>query len=593
MVAFLHVEDNMKVSDYVIKFLESKNIEHVFTISGGGCMHLIDSLGSSEKISYVCNHHEQATAMALEGYARINEHIGVGIVTTGPGGTNTLTGVMGAWLDSIPMLIISGQVQTTQLSDGTGCRQVGDQEFDIVNTMKDVTKYAVRVDDKEDIRYALEKAYVSAITGRPGPSWVDIPLDIQAQEINPEQLKSYTNCYIAPSPTHEEISRFMEKLKNSQKPLMILGGGIRLSPGAKESLDKFLKKYNIPAATGAHSAVDVVNESYPYYCGRIGVLGHRSSNHIVQEADFVFAVGSRLNIKMTGYKYDAFAKNAYKAMIDIDKYEMNKFNITADLKIHSDANEFLKALIKDERLKNVALSIDSWRNRCRQLRSEEIYVHPKRRNVQAFASNYCFVEALSELIPEEVPTVTSNGSAHVITLKVMKLKGKQRLFTNVGCASMGYGLPAAIGACFANNKRKTICIEGDGSLQMNIQELQTVVHHNLPLVIFVINNGQYLSIKLTQENYFNSRYVGTNIESGVSCPDLRKISDAYGIKYLTIAKNDDISNVIEKCMIHRGPVLCEVFTDPSEKHEPKVSAILNQDGTFSPGELTDMKFEGE
>jgi len=583
----------MKVSDYVINFIKSKGIRHVFTISGGGCMHLIDSLGRESDISYICNHHEQATAMSAEGYSRMTGHIGVGIVTTGPGGTNTITGIMGSWMDSIPVMFISGQVQTTQLSDGTGCRQIGDQEFNIVEAVSGITKYSKRIMNEEEVAYEMEKAYKIAISGRPGPVWIDIPLDIQAKTINIDSVPYYCSIDATPVPNEKGVLLLLKELLQSKKPLVVLGGGIRLSPGAKGLLDCFLQRYKIPAVTGPHSAVDVVNESYENYSGRIGVLGQRSANKIVQECDFLLSIGSRLNIKMTGYKYQAFAKNAFKVIVDIDENEMNKFNIISDLKIKSDAGTFLRAILNHNLISEENLQIDEWREYCLSLRKKEEYVFKKHRNYEGFASNYCFVEGLSKLVPESVPTITSNGSAHVVTLQTMKLKGEQRLFTNVGCASMGYGLPASIGACFANDKQKTICIEGDGSLQMNIQELQTVVHHNLPLIIFVINNGVYLSIKRTQEAYFNSRYVATGEDNGVSCPDLEKISYAYGIKYLSIRNNKEIDSRITECLGFEGPIICEVFTNPNEKHEPKVSAILNPDGTFSPGELTDMKIEGE
>jgi acetolactate synthase-1/2/3 large subunit len=456
--------------------------------------------------------------------------------------------------------------------------------------MKNTTKYAVRVDSEKDIKYILQKAYSAATSGRPGPVWIDIPLDIQSKDVNTEMLVGYIDKYVKPTPSELNLSRIISLLMNSKKPVMVLGSGIRLS-GAEEPLFRFLEKFKIPAVTGPHSAVDIVNESYEHYCGRIGVLGQRSSNNIIQNCDLMISVGSRLGVKMTGYKFKAFAKNAYKIMVDIDENEMNKYNIHVDLKIKSDCLEFFEGILKSAASLNCS-DISEWHTYCKNLRDKEQYVFDKHRTYKGFASNYCFVEGLSELVPEEVPTITSNGSAHVVTLQTMSLKGKQRLFTNVGCASMGYGLPAAIGACVSNDNKKTICIEGDGSLQMNIQELQTVVHHNLPIIIFVINNGLYLSIKRTQENYFDSRYVATNIDSGISSPNLLKIAHAYGIKYISIRSNEEIYEGIVDCLKSHGPIICEVFTNPDEKHEPKVTAILNKDGTFSPGELTDMKIEG-
>ena len=334
----------MKLSDYVIKFLEEKGIKHAFAISGGGCMHLIDSLGKSDIIDYVCNHHEQASAMAAEGYYRMSGKVAACIVTTGPGGTNTLTGVMGAWTDSIPVIFISGQVQRHQLSEGTGCRQVGDQEFDIVSIMKNTTKFATRVDDEKNIKYILEKAHSIATTGRPGPVWIDIPLDIQPKEIDTSSLKEYQDNYVSPSPSIVDTHNIVDLLLRSKKPVLVLGSGIRLS-GAEEILFSFLDKFKIPVVTGPHSAVDIVNETYEHYCGRIGVLGQRSSNKIIQNCDLMISIGSRLGVKMTGYKYEAFAKNAYKIMVDIDENEMNKYNIHVDLKVKSDCFNFLEALM--------------------------------------------------------------------------------------------------------------------------------------------------------------------------------------------------------------------------------------------------------
>ena len=579
----------MKVSDYVIQFLESKKVEDIFTISGGGCMHLIDSLGKSNKIRYICNHHEQATAMAMEGYARLKGKPGVGIVTTGPGGTNTLTGVMGAWTDSIPCIFISGQVPTSQLKTGTGCRQVGDQEIDIVSMVKGITKFSCAVMDGKDIKYALEKAYFEATTGRCGPVWVDIPLDVQSQTIKPEELCGYSPSYVAPVPTASQVRNICTQLKQAKKPLIVVGRGVRSSEHGIDALNKFLNITGMPVVTGAHSGVDVVNTSYDNYCGRIGVLGHRSSNHIVQQCDFLIVVGSRLGLKMTGYDFRSFAESAkYKAMVDIDINEMRKPNILFDELVHSDAGVFFNELISNLKTYRPSDDVLSWRSHCAYLRSQEKFVLDHHKNVGEYCSNYCFVDEYSKIVDPAVPTITSNGSAHVVTLKGMSLTKKQRLFTNVGCASMGYGLPAAIGACVAT-KSKVVCIEGDGSLQMNIQELQTIKHYRLPVVLYVINNGGYLSIKLTQERYFNSKYVGTNANSGVSCPSLENISCAYGIKYLQIKSNSDIEKIVKQSLSCDGPVICEVFTDPTEKHEPRVVSIINEQGQFVPGKLTDME----
>jgi acetolactate synthase I/II/III large subunit len=571
----------MKVSDLVIKFLEDKNISHVFTVSGGGSMHLVDSLGKAKKLKYVCVHHEQVAAMAVEGFYRLKEEVSAAIVTTGPGGTNTLTGVLGCWLDSIPSIFISGQVNLSQTSKDTGCRQIGDQEFDIVSTVRSMTKYAVMIKNKNDILYELEKAYELATTGRPGPVWIDIPLDIQGENVELELLKKHWSFNEKLSPTKKELNKFYELLNSSKKPLFVVGNGIRLSKSYK-LFNNLLKQSNIPALTGVHSGVDCIDNTYEYYAGRIGVLGQITSNTIVQEADLLIILGSRLNIKTTGYNIPGFAPNAKKIFVDIDINEIDKHKFKIDLGIVSDLNEFLKNL----QIEN--LNINEWRNFVKQERTKQVYFYPKHKNMEKYASAYYFSHKLNQYAGNK-PIVTSDGSAHVVILQTFTLKKDQRLFTNVGCASMGYGLPAAIGAAFSNNKEDVICIEGDGSLQMNIQELQTLVHYNLPVKLFVINNDGYLSIKITQENFFNSREVASGKNSGISFPNLEKLCTAYGLPYVSITHNDQMDEKIQQTLNTSGPIACELFTYPYEKHEPKViHKGMDANGKIIPGQLTDM-----
>jgi acetolactate synthase-1/2/3 large subunit len=571
----------MKVSDLVIKFLEDKNVSHVFTVSGGGSMHLVDSLGKAEKLKYVCVHHEQVAAMAVEGFYRLKEEVSAAIVTTGPGGTNTLTGVLGCWLDSIPSIFISGQVNLSQTSKDTGCRQIGDQEFDIVSTVKSMTKYAVMIKNKNDILYELEKAYELATTGRPGPVWIDIPLDIQGENVELELLKKHWSFNEKLSPTKKEINKFYELLNSSKKPLFVVGNGIRLSK-SYELFNNLLKQSNIPALTGVHSGVDCIDNTYEYYAGRIGVLGQITSNTIVQEADLLIILGSRLNIKTTGYNIPGFAPNAKKIFVDIDINEIDKHKFKIDLGIVSDLNEFLKNLQIED------LNINEWRNFVKQERTKQVYFYPKHKNMEKYASAYYFSHKLNQYAGNK-PIITSDGSAHVVILQTFTLKKDQRLFTNVGCASMGYGLPAAIGAAFSNNKEDVICIEGDGSLQMNIQELQTLFHYNLPVKLFVINNDGYLSIKITQENFFNGREVASGKNSGISFPNLEKLCTAYGLPYVSITHNDQMDEKIQQTLNTSGPIVCELFTYPYEKHEPKVvHKGMDANGKIIPGQLTDM-----
>jgi len=571
----------MRVSDIVINFLENKNISHVFTVSGGGSMYLIDSLGRSEKLKYVCTHHEQAAAMAVEGFARLKEDVGAAIVTTGPGSTNTLTGVLGCWLDSIPSIFISGQVNLSQTSKDTGCRQIGDQEFDIVSTVKSMTKYAVMIKNKNDILYELEKAYELATTGRPGPVWIDIPLDIQGENVELELLKKHWSFNEKLSPTKKELNKFYELLNSSKKPLFVVGNGIRLSK-SYELFNNLLKQTNIPSLTGVHSGVDCIDNTYEYYAGRIGVLGQITSNIIVQEADLLIILGSRLNVKTTGYNIPGFAPNAKKIFVDIDINEIDKHKFKIDLGIVSDLNEFLKNLQIED------LNINEWRNFVKQERTKQVYFYPKHKNMEKYASAYYFSHKLNQYLGNK-PIITSDGSAHVVILQTFILKKDQRLFTNVGCASMGYGLPAAIGAAFSNNEEDVICIEGDGSLQMNIQELQTLFHYNLPVKLFVINNDGYLSIKITQENFFNGREVASGKNSGISFPNLEKLCTAYSLPYVSITHNDQMDEKIQQTLNTSGPIVCELFTYPYEKHEPKVvHKGMDANGKIIPGQLTDM-----
>ena len=571
----------MKVSDLVIKFLEDKNISHVFTVSGGGSMHLVDSLGKAKKLKYVCVHHEQVAAMAVEGFYRLKEEVSAAIVTTGPGGTNTLTGVLGCWLDSIPSIFISGQVNLSQTSKDTGCRQIGDQEFDIVSTVKSMTKYAVMIKNKNDILYELEKAYELATTGRPGPVWIDIPLDIQGENVELELLKKHWSFNEKLSPTKKELNKFYELLNSSKKPLFVVGNGIRLSK-SYELFNNLLKQTNIPSLTGVHSGVDCIDNTYEYYAGRIGVLGQITSNIIVQEADLLIVLGSRLNVKTTGYNIPGFAPNAKKIFVDIDINEIDKHKFKIDLGIVSDLNEFLKNLQIED------LNINEWRNFVKQERTKQVYFYPKHKNMEKYASAYYFSHKLNQYLGNK-PIITSDGSAHVVILQTFILKKDQRLFTNVGCASMGYGLPAAIGAAFSNNEEDVICIEGDGSLQMNIQELQTLFHYNLPVKLFVINNDGYLSIKITQENFFNGREVASGKNSGISFPNLEKLCIAYGLPYVSITHNDQMDEKIQQTLNTSGPVVCELFTYPYEKHEPKVvHKGMDSNGKIIPGQLTDM-----
>lgn len=556
----------MKVSDLIINFLKLKGITHTFCVSGGGCIHLIDSLRTS-KLNVTCTHHEQAAIMAAEGYTRQSGKLCASVVTTGPGGTNTMTGLLGMWLDSIPSIIISGQVPSSQLSEGTGCRQIGDQEFDIIESVKPMTKYAKMVKDPSQVLSELEKAYKLATEGRPGPVWLDIPLDVQGAKVE------------------DNIHYVIEKLYKAKKPVIVVGSGIRLSKSYKQ-INELVELLGIPVVTGPHSGVDCIDNTSKYYCGRIGILGQLTSNKIIQECDLILALGTRMPFKMTGYNVKEFSPNSKKIYVDIDQNELDKHNYKIDKKICMDLNLFLHKLIKSS---NFKLNINDWRNKTQKYRSKQIYYHQKHKDIKEYASFYYLIDKAPKYF-KNYPIVTSDGTAHVVTQQMYKLNKDQRLFTNVGCASMGYGLPAAIGASIANNKGKVICIEGDGSIMMNLQELQTVVGEKIPLKIIVINNEGYLSIKLTQESFFKGQEFASGPKTGVTLPSMEKLSYAFGLNYFSIKNNKEIDSVLEESIVSEGPCIIEVFTHPMERHEPKVThkGIDPKTGKIIPGTLTDM-----
>lgn len=574
----------MRVSDYVIQFLRDEyGVDTIFTVSGGGCIFLVDSLGSTDGVRYIATHHEQAAAIAAEGYARINNKLGACVVTSGPGGTNAITGTLCSWLDSIPVIVISGQVNREMTTDYTRLplRQLGDQEFNIIESVKNITKYAIQVNEVSEIRYHLEKACSLATSGRPGPVWIDIPLNIQSANINPEELESYMEPF-APIPNidDENLKKLLSKWKEAEKPLMIVGNGVRLSNGVKE-LHKVISTTNIPVITAVNGN-DIVNADYPQYYGRFGTHAQICANQLLSECDFLLTVGSRLYVRQTGYNFQDFAKQAYKVHVDIDESELNKPTLFTDLKIHADAKSFLLRLDQAQ-LPNTNLK---WIDQCNKLNKAPKVLQRHRDKID-YVSHYAFIEELSKVVPQDYHVVTSNGSANVVTMQVMDLRGDQRLITNTGCAPMGYGLPAALGAA---THHKVVCVEGDGSLHLNIHELQTMKHYNLPIKLILLNNDGYTSIKLSQKAFFNGRFVASEKDSGVSFPNFEKVIKAYDLPYYSIKDNNNIHPTLTEFLSQDGPCVLEVFTDPNEYHEPKVVAKLDINGKFIPGELKNIQW---
>jgi acetolactate synthase I/II/III large subunit len=581
----------VKLSDYLARYLADYGVRHVFMLTGGGAMHLNDSLGHEPRISVICNHHEQACAMAAEGYARITGQVGVINVTTGPGGINALNGVFGAWTDSIPMLIISGQVKRETMMTTyniPGLRQLGDQEADIISMVKGITKYAVTVTEPNSIRYHLEKALHLATSGRPGPCWLDIPIDVQASPIELDKLISYD---LAEDTQHWEMDQIaqqcrviIERFKASSRPVIIAGSGVRHAH-ALEIFDTVIHKLGLPVTTAwTH---DLLSSDDPLFCGRPGTIGDRPGNFVVQNADTLLIIGSRLNIRQVSYNWAAFARCAYKIQIDVDVAELTKPLIKPDLAVHCDASVFLEEL-------NRQLDVTGWDSTpyrdwlawCKGRVARYPVVQPHQRLVEQLINPYHFVDVLFHHLADDDVVACGNATACIVPFQTASLKKGQRLFSNSGSASMGYDLPAAIGAAVAREGNRVICLAGDGSLQLNIQELQTLVQHQLPVKVFVLNNNGYLSIRLTQGNFFK-RFVGESPRSGVSLPDIVKIARAYGLPALRI-EGPAFADQIDQALNSSGPIVCDVLLDPEQPFEPKLSSKQLPDGRMVSAPLEDL-----
>ena len=578
----------IRLADYVADFLVSNGIVDCFTVTGGGALHLNDALGHKEGLNCLYNHHEQACAIAAEAYARINNKIAVVCVTTGPGGTNAITGVLGGWLDSIPMLILSGQVRydTTARGMGVGVRAGGDQEFDITRAVACMTKYCEMIEDPKRIAYALEKSLHLATSGRPGPCWIDIPLNFQGMIIDTDELIHYNpeeSAPEAPVTSDKVLDTVIEKIKNAKRPVFYAGNGIRLA-GAFEKFKELVPRLNIPVATGWDN-IDMMADSDPLYVGRGGIMGDRAGNFAVQNADVILAVGNRLSIRQVGYSWKTWAREAYVMMVDVDGEELKKPTLHVELPIHADALEFLTALESRLPLDKPLFPEGEWQECCRQWKKNYPVVQDKHRNAEGLTNPYAFIGALSSRLPEGYTTVVGNGTACVVGSHGYVIKDGQRFIINSAVASMGYDLPAAIGVCKALGGKEIVCISGDGSIQMNLQELQTILTNRLPIKIFVINNEGYHSIRQTQTNIFGHHTkVGIGPESGdLSFPSLERLAWAYGYNYAACRQNSEIESVIDAAFASEGAFIAEIFVDYAQLFEPKSATKRLPDGSlFSP-----------
>ena len=585
----------MKLADYVFDYLARAGIRHAFVVTGGGAMHLNDALGQQAQIEAIYPHHEQVAAMAAEAYARIKNNglPGLVSVTTGPGGLNALNGVFGAYTDSIPMLVISGQVKR-ETCMGTypplGLRQLGDQEVDILRAVSGITKYAALVSDPQAIRAELAKALYLATTGRPGPCWIDIPVDMQSAEIDPDSLPGWRPPQLEPSAENESLrdacGEVLDALQLAQRPVVLGGSGVHLA-GARSTFRQLLVHLGIPATT-AWTAPDLIETRSPYFCGRPGTVGDRPGNIAVQNSDLLLVLGSRLNIRQTGYAWADFAPHAFIVHVDIDPAELHKPGMRPGLAICADLAAFCTELTLQLAQRPALAPLHAqWLQWCRMQRERfPVFLPERHRSVDGALNPYHFINEVVTKLRDDDVVVCSNATASVVPFQLAAVQEHQRWIANSGSASMGYGLPAAIGAAFAAPGRRVICFEGDGSLQMNIQELQTVAHHRLPIVLFVLNNRGYLSMRQTQEAFFG-RLSGADSSSGISFPDYCAVAAAYGLATVRI-DSAAFGEALDTLLAHQGPLVCEVMLDPAQGFEPRSKSRQLEDGTIISSALDDL-----
>lgn len=566
----------IKVSDYVIQRLEALNVGHMFMLPGGGAMHLNDSLGKSSKIQFVCCQHEQGCAIAAEAYARVNNTIGLLMVTTGPGGTNALTGVAGAYLESTPVFVVSGQVKRLDMIRGQGLRQQGMQELDIISVVKPITKYAAVVDEPEMIKYHMDRALYEAMHGRKGPVWLDIPLDVQASMVDEESLKGYEPEEEKQEELDAVVLDIIDRLNAAERPVLLAGNGIRLSGGI-EVFEELAETLGIPVLT-TWNGIDLIEEENPLYYGRPGGLGQRYANFIQQNSDFFLSIGARLNLLQTGYNFDGFARGAVKIMVDIDEAELHKINVRPDIPLCADAGRFMETMLKyKDRIQRNPRK--EWFDYARRLKEKYPIVQPEYWEQPELVNTYCLLDEISgQLKEDDIYVSGSSGSCIDISMQTFRVKKGQRVFCTKGLASMGYGLPSAIGACLAGGKRRTVGVNGDGGFVMNIQELETIRRLQLPIKIFVLSNRGYGAIKATQTNVFAGHLVACDESSQLSIPPIADIAKAYGLHTCKIGSNGELKEKVKEVLEYDGPVICEVMTPIGLTAAPKQVSYKRKDG---------------
>ena len=569
-----------------MQFVAEQGVKHVFMLPGGGAMHLNESLGRRTDLEFVCNLHEQAAAIAAEAYAKVTNKLSVLMVTTGPGGTNAVTGVASAWLDSMPCLVLSGQVKRADLKRDSGVRILGVQEIDIVSIVDSFTKYAVTIEDPSTIRYHLERAVHLANADRRGPVWIDIPLDVQAAQIDPAELPGFT-----PPATEvdaglpAQVRQLLGLLGSSERPVVVAGSGIRAA-GTVNEFRQAIETLQIPVLT-TWLAMDLLPETDPLFAGRPGSIAPRGANFALQNSDLMLVIGSRLDMALTGYAHDNLARQAIKVMVDIDEAEIRKMKTTVHLSVVADAGEFVREL--NRQLADASLPrYDRWVRRCQDWKHRYPIVQSEYRELREGVSTYCLSEAISEeLSNDDIVVSGSSGAGIELFLLAFQVKENQRVLHSRGLGAMGFGVPASIGACLGAGRRRTICVEGDGSFHMNVQELETIRRLQLPIKMFVINNNGYASIRASQENYFQ-HLVAADPTSGLSLPDVKKVAEAYGLPSLSITNQQDLRRQIRAVLETDGPVVCELMAPAEEQRAPRLSSMQRPDGSMVSKPLEDL-----
>lgn len=581
----------IRVADFIAKFIADElNVKDVFMLTGAGSMHLTDGVVCNNKLRAICVHHEQSASMALEAYARVNQNFGVGYFSTGPAATNAITGLGGAWQDSVPCLFISGQVKKseTSLAAGVeGLRQFGVQELNIIPVVSSLCKLAVHLTDPAMVRYELERLVSVAKEGRPGPVWLEVPMDVQAATIDESNLLSYKSSYQIPESSDDDIDYFYKLLCKSKRPVIIAGRGVRLS-SAQDLLKNLATKYSIPVVT-PYLGIDNLQHDLDIYIGKTGVKGDRPANFAMQNSDLILAIGTSLHVSVIGYDYQHFARVAEKVVVDIDLSSHLKKTIDIDRLIKSDAKLFLSKLLEVLNKNENSLSFSEWLKRCVEWKERYPVCLPEYKNTKGAINIYAFVDRLSNISKEGDVFIADAGSAFYAVSQGIKLtKKNQRYIPSGAMATMGYTLPAAIGVSVAMNDQRVFAVTGDGSLQQNIQEMQTVLHYKLPIKLFVLNNDGYLSIRSSQKNYFKERYIGEGPKSGVTMPDLLKICEAYGVPAHRVSDLFQLDAAINIALETPGPFVLEVITPPNQLIIPTVSSRVNPDGSMSSRPLEDM-----